>query len=142
MEKCIKYLNDDLLSEDIDNDDISNIDPALLRMDGGDLLALDGQERSVESTLGVEETPEVTISTIPRKMGDIHLAAKSTRLHGISRHDQDCIDVYTGKTHSIIRRDNSGTDRTYADPTLCNRMLAVFDWDADEAELASGLGML
>ena len=157
---------------EIDDDFSTNIDPVLLRMDEEDLLALDVQELSVESALGDDEDPPLepettTLAWIERldpaahlrydvdpaeqpvdgaeqSVDSVHSAAQSTRLHGISRNDQACIDAYLARQQGSSlrrqRRDNSGIDRTYVDPTLCNQMLTVFESDGNEAEMASVLG--
>ncbi|ELR05903.1 hypothetical protein VC83_06648 [Pseudogymnoascus destructans] len=149
MSSILFGLDEDIV-EDLDSDDFSNIDPALLAMDENNLLAidLDGEEQSVEATLGNEEDEEVVDAaedTVTPWLDNVHSSMQSIRLHGISRNTQDCFDAYVAETQSQSlrprpRRDNSGHNRTYVDPTLCNQMLAVFDSDRNEAELALGLG--
>ncbi|OBT90547.1 hypothetical protein VE02_00995 [Pseudogymnoascus sp. 03VT05] len=152
MSSVLFGLDEDII-EDLESDDFSNIDPALLAMDEKNLMAidLDGEELSVEATLGNDEDEEdeevvdAAEETVTPWLDNVHSSMQSIRLHGISRNTQDCIDAYVAETQlqSVRprpRRDNSGHNRTYVDPTLCNQMLAAFDSDRNEAELASGLG--
>lgn len=122
--------------------ELTNIDPILLAM-SGDLLALEGREDSIQSTLGDVEPapPSPPVDTKPDEVESAQ-PMPSVRRHGISRRDEDAINAHVSKTGLLARRDNSGIDRTYVDPAFCSQKLAVFDANGSEADLAAGLANL